>query len=98
MLERRIIAMHKRFGIKDALYCKDCSHLICGVYHDKRYYKCELYGLSHSEASDWRRSWIACGMYNVPQDMEQWAPLLEHIMRGPKKQEAPILGQTVMEI
>lgn len=70
MIERRIAAMHKRFGPNTALYCRDCSYLISGEYHGRRYHKCEIYGLSHSESSDWRLSWMACGMYNVPQDMD----------------------------
>lgn len=99
MIERRIAAMHKRFGTNTALYCKDCSHLICCEYHDRRYYKCKIYGLSHSEASDWRRSWMACGMYNVPQDMGQIVPLMKQINHGPKeKEELPIDGQMRLEI
>lgn len=96
MIERRIAAMHKRFGTNYALCCKDCSHLICGEYHDRRYYKCEIYGLSHSESSDWRRSWMACGMYNVPQDMDRWVPLMRQINHSPKT-EPPIEGQIRIE-
>ena len=96
MIERRIAAMHKRFGTNYALCCKDCNHLICGEYHDRRYYKCEIYGLSHSESSDWRRSWMACGMYNVPQDMDRWMPLMKQINHSPKL-EPPIEGQIRIE-
>ena len=96
MIERRIAAMHKRFGTNTALYCKDCSHLIIGMWHDRHYYKCEIYGMSHSEASDWRRSWMACGMYNVPQDMGRWVPLMEQIKHSPKI-EPPLEGQMRVE-
>jgi len=96
MIERRIDAMHKRFGTNYALCCKNCNHLICGEYHDRRYYKCEIYGLSHSESSDWRRSWMACGMYNVPQDMDKWVPLMKQINHRPKV-EPPIEGQIRIE-
>lgn len=96
MVERRIAAMHKRFGSNGALCCKDCSHLISGMWHDRKYYKCEIYGMSHSESSDWRRSWMACGMYNVPQDMERWVPLMEQIKHSPKI-ELPLDGQMRME-
>jgi hypothetical protein len=96
MIERRIAAMHKRFGTNYALCCKDCNHLICGEYHGRRYYKCEIYGLSHSESSDWRRSWMACGMYNVPQDMDRWVPLMKQINHS-RMAEPPIEGQIRIE-
>jgi len=97
MIERKIMAMHKRFGTCGVLRCRDCCHLISGEYHGKRLHKCELYGLSHSEATDWRLSYQACGMYNVPQDMDRWVPLLEQIIRSPKT-APPIDGQVGLEI
>ena len=42
MTERKIAAMHRLFGTKEHL-CRDCDHLIGGKYHNKQYYKCELY-------------------------------------------------------
>ena len=96
MAERKIAAMHKRFGTCGVLRCKDCDHLISGEWHDRRYHKCELYGLSHSEATDWRLSYHACGMYNVPQDMDRWVPLMKQIHHGVKA-EPPIDGQVGLE-
>lgn len=100
MTERKIQAMHKRFGTCGVLLCKDCSHLISGNYHDRRYHKCELYGLSHSEATDWRLSWQACGMYDVPQNMDMWVPVMKLITHGPHgpKVEPPLDGQVRLEI
>lgn len=95
MIERKIAAMHKRFGTCGVLRCKDCEHLIGGKYRDRQYYKCELYGLSHSEATDWRLANQACGMYNVPQDMDRWVPLLEQIKHG-NRNEPPIKGQVTL--
>lgn len=97
MIERKIAAMYKRFGTCGVLRCRDFCHLIGGNWHDRRYYKCELYGLSHSDATDWRLSWQACGMYNVPQDMERWVPLMKQINRGPSV-EPPLDGQVGLEI
>ncbi len=93
MIERKIFAMHKRFGTCGVFRCRDCTHLIGGKYHDKQLYKCELYGLTHSEATDWRLSYQACGMYNMPQDMDRWVPMIEQIRHAPKGQESPIEGQ-----
>ena len=96
MIERKIFAMHKLFGTCGVFRCKDCSHLISGEWHDKRYHKCELYGLSHGEATDWRLSYQACGMFGIEQDMEHWVPILEQLKHEPKPVEPPIDGQ--MEI
>ena len=56
---RKIDAMHAHFGTCEGVQCKGCRHLISGEWHDRRYHKCELYGLSHSEATDWRLSYQA---------------------------------------
>ena len=94
MIERKIFAMHKRFGTCGLFRCKDCNHLIGGKYHDRQYYKCELYGMTHSEATDWRVSYQACGMYGVEQDMDRWVSILDQILHSPKKtSEPPIEGQ-----
>ena len=98
MIERKIAAMHKRFGMCGALQCRGCCHLISGEWHDRRYHKCEIYGLSHSEATDWRLSWRACGMYNVPQDMDRWVPLIKQLSWQAKPVEPPLEGQMRLEV
>lgn len=65
MTAKKIDAMHARFGTAEG-QCKDCPHLISGRYHDKILHKCEAYGLTHSEATDWRLKWHACGLKNLP--------------------------------
>lgn len=97
MIERKITAMHKRFGTCGVLQCRDCCHLISGDWHDRRYHKCEIYGLSHSEATDWRLSYQACGMYNVPQDMDRWVPLIKQLP-WQAKPEPPLEGQMRLEV
>lgn len=97
MIERRIAAMHKRYGTMYGESCKGCAHLISGDYHDKRYHKCELYGLSHSVSSDWRLSWMACGMFDYPVDMETWVPIMK-LVNHTKGAEPPIEGQIEMGV
>lgn len=97
MVDRKIFAMHKRFGTCGVFRCKDCNHLVGGKYHDKQLYKCELYGLTHSNASDWRLSYQACGMYNMEVDMDNWIPVIKQIVPKPKLQ-LPVNGQVVMDI
>lgn len=97
VIERRIAAMHKRFGTKTGQYCKGCTHLISFKYHDRTYHKCELYGLSHSESSDWRRSWMACGMHDQPVNDETWVPVMK-LIKHTKPPEPPIEGQIRLEV
>ena len=96
MTERKIQVMHKRFGTCTGLLCRDCCHLITGKYRDRKYCKCELYGMSHSEASDWKLANIACGMYNMPVELDQWVPVLRQITNSPKV-APPLDGQVKME-
>ena len=65
MNDKKIEAMHKRFGTLPDKRCEDCSNLIKGKYHDKLLRKCTVYGATHSEASDWRMKYVACGLFNV---------------------------------
>lgn len=60
----KIAYMHSRFGKYDGEMCKECQHYIRFLYHDRYLLKCEVYGLSHSEATDWRASNTACGLFN----------------------------------
>ena len=98
MNERKIQAMHKRFGTCGVFRCKDCDHLIKGKYHDRGYSKCELYGLTHSEATDWRQANQACGMYNVPQDMDMWVPIIKQLQWQARPQEQQLEGQLRIEV
>lgn len=63
MAIRKIALMHRLFGTAPGT-CGECCHLLEGRYHDKMYRKCEIYGLTHSEASDWAKRWAACGLKN----------------------------------
>lgn len=61
---RKIDLMHHLFGALPDFRCEDCNHLIKGLYNTKFLRKCTVYGATHSEASDWRKKWVACGLYN----------------------------------
>ena len=64
MAIRKIELMHRQFGRCEAHLCGECGNLVSGRYHNKNYRKCKIYGLTHSEASDWAKRWTACGMFN----------------------------------
>lgn len=59
--------MHKLFSVDEKHRCKECINLRLYT-KSKRYYKCICYGISGSEATDWRQKWIACGLYNKEYD------------------------------
>ena len=99
MVERKIAAMHKRFGIDDFHQCKECDHLIGGEYRGRRYYKCELYGMTHSVATDWRLRYQACGLFNLEVlGFNGKNTVLEVIKHQSRKQpERPIEGQCTFD-
>lgn len=60
----RYRTMQELHGIKEGNdTCKTCDHLMNGYYHGKSYYKCELWIVSHSSATDIRLKNKACNKY-----------------------------------
>lgn len=56
--------MHKFFGSGNPSdKCKDCKNLV-----GHTWYKCRIYGETSSAASDWRKKWNSCAMFNMPYD------------------------------
>lgn len=97
MTEKKIRAMHARFGRSDGI-CGDCPHFVRYRYHDRILLKCEAYGLTHSEATDWRVKWSACGMkdLSVPDD---YIPVFDRV-KGQRERGVPAQcdGQVEMEL
>ena len=62
MSKRKIELMHEMFGKNEKYCCAECDHFRKINYHDKTYRKCEVYGLTRSEATDWKASNVACGL------------------------------------
>ena len=92
MVDRKINAMHKQFGLCWGKYCRECDHFISGEWRGKQYHKCKLYGMSHSEATDWRLSWMACGMFNVPVDIDRINPVYK-TLSNKREPEPQLEGQ-----
>lgn len=63
MALRKIDLMHQLFGPGEGT-CANCSNCRSEFYHDRTFTKCAVYGLTHSTATDWKKSNIACGMKN----------------------------------
>lgn len=90
---RKIDLMHKLFGRIPYRKCKDCQHLIsCSTSH--KWYKCECYGESPSEATDWRLKWDACGLIGVADFKKNHVPIVRTLrLYQAKKEEQQIEGQ-----
>lgn len=57
--------MIRKHGFSDdkSLTCKTCEHLVRVQGNTKNYLKCELYGITKGEGTDWRAKWSACAKY-----------------------------------
>lgn len=93
MAARKINLMHQMFGTA-AGKCGDCDHLVEGRYHDRMLRKCEVYGLTHSEASDWAKRWNACGLFNKETNHKNVMRLVGAKRVQPKE---PLEGQIGLE-
>ena len=78
MTARKIEAMHLLYGKSDGI-CGDCPHFIEGYYHDKKLFKCEAYGITHSEATDWRKKWVSCGLRHS--GLPEGKPVIDRLKR-----------------
>lgn len=98
MALRKIALMHRIFGLSDGHVCRECSNLVKGRYHNRVLTKCRVYGLTHSEASDWAGRWQACGAFNRTLNRQ---PVIREVVTERKQKEsdnAPLEGQIGFEV
>lgn len=88
---RKIELMHSMFGKTEGL-CRECFHYQRFRYRDKTYRKCDVYGLTHSESSDWKASYPACGLFNTEYDGRE---VIRYVTPEKKKEieDEPLPGQ-----
>ena len=77
--------MQKKFGLSRAGTCRYCAHFVHYKSCGKTYSKCKIYGISASEATDWKGSAQACGLY--PGKPYNGGAIVREIERSRKKQE-----------
>ena len=94
---RKIEAMHRLYGVHHGKTCAECKHLIHIVYRSFSGYKCTVYGLSCSEATDWRLEWQACGLIDRDKIVND-KPVIDMLRYEKEKKEAePVIpGQITM--
>ena len=95
MNERKIDAMHILYGTGEG-FCDECKFFREGYYHDKKLFKCSIYGLTHSVATDWRKKYVACGLKNKL-SCDDDRPVIERLKCQRQRQAEPIDGQISME-
>lgn len=94
MMNRKIEAMHSMYGTSKGK-CGECSHFVKFQYRTKTLQKCEIYGMTNSEATDWAQKWDACGLKNQPYAGKQ---IIDELKRSPKeKVEEQLPGQMSIE-
>lgn len=98
MALRKIDLMHRLFGKCDGHTCGECSNLDEYQYTKRTYRKCKAYGNTDSEASDWAKRWIACGLFNNPWKDKPIMRLVRPTRKDKEDmQNTPIDGQISME-
>ena len=96
-MARKIEAMHDLYGRAPGI-CGDCDHFSIQCWRSRSYFKCEAYSTSCSEASDWRKHYIACGLLNKPLP-DDFQPVLDWLKRQPRlKADEVVPGQMRMEV
>ena len=98
MALRKIDLMHRIFGVSDGHTCRECSNFVKGKYHDCTLCKCQVYGMTHSKATDWAGRWQACGAFNRTLNRQ---PVVREVRPERKRKEANdtlIDGQIMMEV
>jgi hypothetical protein len=58
-------AMRFHYGKRDDKKCGDCGYLLETSWErgPTSYFKCEKFGISASAATDWRKKYLACGLW-----------------------------------
>lgn len=94
---KKIDAMHLLFGVLPDKRCEDCSNLIKGMYHTKFLRKCTVYGATNSEASDWRKKYVACGLFNKEWSGGNVIEVCKSMNARAPDEILPLEGQVEME-
>lgn len=94
MSKRKTELMYEMFGKNEKYCCAECDHFRKINYHDKTYRKCEVYGLTRSEATDWKASNVACGL--APDKTYMGKNIVEMVTPH-KDSDEPVKGQMSIE-
>jgi hypothetical protein len=96
MTLRKIELMHKLFGICQDKKCPECGHWKEWSCNDRRLMKCDVYGMTNCEATDWRKKYDACGLFNAPYVGKPIVTMVRANMDYVARKNVP--GQVSMEV
>ncbi len=82
--ERKHEVMYSLFGRDNKHKCKECSNFIFIRPTDRRHSKCQVYGVTHSEATDWNGRKPACGMFNQNYDDVSQITVIDRLRHMPR--------------
>ena len=94
---RKLALMHHVFGKDEAHTCGECSNFVSGCYRGRSLRKCYVYGMTHSEASDWAKSWTACGQFGREYSGNRIIDRVRHNSSPTREPEQPLEGQISLE-
>lgn len=94
-MKRKEEAMHEVYGYGPGT-CGMCQHFArISAGNHTNLFKCRAYGYTNSEATDWKKSSLACGLIDKP--IDGLTPLIEVLKHESKKNtNAPVQGQIDM--
>lgn len=87
---KKIELMHSLYG-KTNKPCVQCPHFVGFRFGNKNVYKCRIYGITNSEASDWRMSWCGCGLFGKETEARNIIRMVK-----PNKKNEQISGQIMI--
>lgn len=95
-MANKIELMHRIFGKNEKYCCSciECSHYKRKTYGSRTYRKCEVYGDGNSTGTDWKASYIACGL--APHKQYTGGPIVELAGARKRTKDDDIPGQMRM--
>ena len=93
-MANKIELMHRIFGKNEKYCCIECSHFKRKTYGSRICEKCEVYGDSNSTGTDWKASYIACGL--APHEQYTGRRIIELAKAKKQKKDEGIPGQIEM--
>lgn len=87
-----IEAMYKHFGRGDGR-CQSCNHLVKVQHGGTAAYKCLIYGNTHSEATDWRLKYDACGLKGKARPDWFQVDMIDYLRNRRPKTDEQVEGQ-----
>lgn len=64
----QIRRMYRAHGFLKEKRCGACAYFYRTSGNTKDYFKCQVYGETSGAGTDWRKKWMACGLFKEHQE------------------------------